>query len=373
MKRIVLFVLILGLLLAGCAQKATPTQPAESSEPAVAESLEPGNADLTSPDVTVVPRAASCPAITPKDKYTIGVSYEGPTNDWAASMMYHLQYAFDIKYKDKVEKVYYEFADGDATKQLGQVENLLTKGVDALMLQPLSESAMVNVVEKAYAECIPVIIFGSSVLTDKYVSYVDRDNYAGGYTIAEWMCKAMDGKGKVVSIMGEPGSGYSENVLRGVSDALKACPGIQNVGTEYAEYSADLTKQKMETFLISNPDIGGVIVDGGMMGMGVLEAYKDANLPYPYMTVDDWNGFQKKAKEIGYTKYVSVPGGSEASGYASDLLFEYLGGQQIPQKYLIPIKIMTGEEVQAMIPAGMPDSFWGMSLIPPEYQKEYYK
>lgn len=137
MKRIVLFVLILGLLLAGCAQKATPTQPAKSSEPAVAKSLEPGNANSTSPDVTVVPRAASCPAITPKDKYTIGVSYEGPTNDWAASMMYHLQYAFDIKYKDKVEKVYYEFADGDATKQLGQVENYSPKVSTLLCSNPL--------------------------------------------------------------------------------------------------------------------------------------------------------------------------------------------------------------------------------------------
>jgi hypothetical protein len=67
------------------------------------------------------------------------------------------------------------------------------------------------------------------------------------------------------------------------------------------------------------------------------------------------------------------PGGSEASGYASDLLFEYLSGKEIPKKYLIPIKTMTGAEVQAMIPAGMPDSFWGMSLIPAEYVKLYYK
>ena len=357
MKRTILFVMIFGLLLTACAQQAAPAQPAESS----------------ASEVTVLQRAENCPPLTPKDKYSIGVSYEGPTNDWAASLMYHLQYAFDVKYKDKVENVYYESADGDATKQLGQVENLLTKGIDALMLQPLSETAMVNVVEKAYSECVPVIIFGSSVLTDKYVTYVDRDNYVGGKTIAEWICKAMDGKGKVVTIMGEPGSGYSENVLRGVNDALKACPGVQNVGTEYGEYSADVTKQKMETFLISNPDIGGVIVDGGMMGMGILEAYKDAGLPYPYMTVDDWNGFQKKAKEIGFTKYISVPGGSENSGYASDLLFEYLAGKEIPQSYLIPIKTMSGEEVQAMIPEGMPDSYWGMSLIPPEYAKEYYK
>ena len=345
MKRTIVLFVILALLLAACAPAATP---APTAEPQAAEP-------------------------TAKDKYVIGVSYEGPTNDWAASMMYHLQYSFDKKYKDKVEKVYYESADGDATKQVSQVENLLTKGVDALMIQPLSELAMVNVIEKASGMGIPVIIFGSSVLTDKYVTYVDRDNYKAGKNIATEVCKALGGKGKVVTIMGEPGSGYSENVLRGVNDALKECPGLENVGTEYGEYSAAVTKQKMETFLSSNPDINGVIVDGGLMGVGILEAYADAGLPYPFMTVDDWNGFQKKAIEAGFTNYISIPGGSEASAVAADLLFDYLAGKDVPKESLIDPRVMSGEEVQAMLPEGMPDSYWALSLIPPEFVKEYYK
>jgi ribose transport system substrate-binding protein len=320
------------------------------------------------------PAAPSTPTTAAqKTKYVVGVSYEGPTNDWAASLMYHLQYSFDIKYKDKVDKVYYASADGDATKQVSQIEDMLTKGVDALMIQPLSESALVNVIEKATSMKIPVFVFGASVLTDKYVSYIDRDNYASGKTIASWICEAMGGKGKVVTIMGEPGSGYSESVLRGVSDALKECPGMTNVGTEYGEYSAAVTKQKMETFLASNPDIGGVIVDGGMMGMGILEAYQDANLPLPYMTVDDWNGFQKKAIELKYDKYISIPGGSEVAAVAADLLFKYLAGEQVQKEFKEAPTKMTGAEVQAKIPAGMPDSFWALSLIPAEYVKQYYK
>lgn len=352
MKRSILVILILGLLLAACAPAAAPTT---TSEPAV----------------TSAPAGAGEPA--EDEKYVIGVSYEGPTNDWATSLMYHLQYSFDIKYKDKVEQVFYESADGDATKQVSQIENLLTRGVDALMIQPLSESALVNVVERASDMDIPVIIFGSSLLTDKYVTYVDRDNYAAGKTIATWICEAMGGEGKVVTIMGEPGSGYSEDVLRGVNDALTECPGIENVGTDYGEYSAAVTKQKMETFLSAHPDIKGVIVDGGLMGMGILEAYADKGLEYPFMTVDDWNGFQKKAVEVGYTDYISIPGGSEASAVAADLLFEYLAGAEIPKESLIEPTLMTGADVQALIPEGMPDSYWGLSKIPHEYVDQYYK
>ena len=56
---------------------------------------------------------------------------------------------------------------------------------------------------------IPVIIFGSSIQTDKYVTYVDRDNYKVGNN-ATWVCEQLGGEGKVVTIMGEPGSGYSK-------------------------------------------------------------------------------------------------------------------------------------------------------------------
>lgn len=340
MKRLFVIFMAVALLFSACAPKETPTEEAAAPEE--------------------------------KEKYVIGVSYEGPTNDWAASLMYHLKYSFDIKYADKVEKVYYESADGDATKQVGQVENLLVKDIDALMLQPLSETAMVPLVERANEMGIPVIVFGSSVQTDEYVTYVDRDNVDAGYTIATWICEQLEGEGKVVTIMGEPGSGYSEDVLRGVKKALEEYPDITNVATEYGEYSPAVTKQKMETILSAHPDIRGVIVDGGLMGLGVMEAYEAAGLELPYMTLDDWNGFQKKAQELGYTDYISIPGGSEASAVAADLLFDYLAGEEIPHEYLIEVEIMTGEEVQEKIPEGMPDSYWALNRIPEEYEEQYY-
>ena len=109
------------------------------------------------------------------------------------------------------------------------------------------------------------------------------------------------------------------------------------------------------------------------MSVGILEAYQDAGLPFPFLTGDDWNGFQKKAMELGYTDYISIPGGSEASAVATDLLFDHLAGKEVPKEYLIDPKVMSGAEVQALIPEGMPDSYWALSLIPPEYAAQYYQ
>ena len=117
----------------------------------------------------------------------------------------------------------------------------------------------------------------------------------------------------------------------------------------------------------ADTDIGGVITDGALMAMGVLEAFVDGDLPLPYVTCDDWNGFQNVAMELEFDKYITVPGGSEASGIAADVLFEYLAGNEVDKVYIIPMQVFTGEEVQAMIPQGMPDSYWALNRIPKEY------
>ena len=73
-------------------------------------------------------------------KVTIGLSWEGPLNDYSNAIMYNVQYTLEEKYKDRVEKVIYAPADGDKQKQINTVEDMLTKNIDLLLYQPISES-----------------------------------------------------------------------------------------------------------------------------------------------------------------------------------------------------------------------------------------
>ena len=357
---VLLFALILGACAPAAPATKAPVAEATSAEaPAAEPTLEEGMVDTTQ---------------YKKDgKVTIGVSYEGPLNDYSKSMLYHIQYQFDVAFKDRVEKLIIAAADGDAARQINDVENLLTQGIDLLMFQPISESAGVAVVEKAMSMGVPVVIFGASLLTDEYVSFVNTDNTGIGYAYTDWIAQQIGGKGKVVVMMGEAGSGYTEDAYKGVQEALKKYPEIEPLPTVYANYSQATAKQQMETMLNANNDIVGAIVQGGHMGLGILEAYKDKGLEPPYMSVDDINLFMKAAKQYDFTKFITYGAGAEVSFDAAQIAMDILDGKPVKHNYLSPVELFTAQQMNERIPDGMPDGFWSLAKIPKEYLKDYFK
>ena len=361
MKKTILWLIIiistlsLTLIGVGCKEEAAPAE----------EVTEKVTEEVTEEEAAPVEEEA-------KDKYNIGVSWQGVTNDWASSELYHLKYGFEVKYADKLKNVYMFGCDMDDKKQIADIEDLISKDIDLLLIDPVSETSLATVIEKAKDSGIPVVIFGASAGTNKYDSYINRDNVKSGYQYADWMGKRLNGKGNVIVIMGFPGSGYSNDVLKGVDDGLKNYPDIKVLGTEYAMYTPATSKQIVESYLTKGDKIDGVIVDGGLMDFGVLEAFSDAKLPLPPTTGDDYTGFLRKVKELNYTDFVSISGGSELALDAVDIAFKLLAGEQVTRDNLIAPKYYEGKDIIGMINEDMPDSFWLECKIPKEDLSKYY-
>ena len=306
-------------------------------------------------------------------KYTIGVSIQGSNNDWAASTYAHFKYAFGTKYVDQIANVYYGESGYDDKKQIADIEDLLTKNIDLLIVQPVSETSAAGVIEKAKAAGVKVVIFGGLCGTDQYDAYVDRDHVKAGYTYADSVAKKINGKGNVVVIMGYPGSGYSNNVLKGVQEALKNYPDIKVLGVEYAMYTPAESKKIIEGYFAKRVQIDGVIVDGGLMDFGVLDAFVDAKRPLPPTTADDWFGFLKKARSLDYTNYMVLSSGAELSLDTADVAMKLLNGESVAKDDLRAPTAWEGTDLAAKIDTSMPDSYWLASQIPADRISEFYK
>ena len=306
-------------------------------------------------------------------KYTIGVSIQGSNNDWASSCYAHFKYAFGTKYKDQIANVYYGESGYDDKKQIADIEDLLTKKIDLLIVQPVTETGAAAAIEKAKAAGVKVVIFGGLCGTDKYDAYVDRDHIKTGFQYADWVAKKINGKGNVVVIMGYPGSGYSNNVLKGVNQALANYPGIKVLGTEYAMYTPAKSKEILESYFAKRVPVDGVIVDGGLMDFGVLEAFTDAKKPLPPTSADDWFGFLKKTVSLKYTNYMVCSSGEELSLDAADIAMKLLKGEKVAKDDLRPPQIWEGTDLAAKIDASRPDSYWLASQIPADRIAEFYK
>ena len=126
------------------------------------------------------------------------------SNSWAAA--YHTVVVNTLA---ELPNVTFYTTDGndDSTKQIADVEDLLARDIDLLIIRPNNPEALSAVVEKAYESGVPVIVSGRGLQTDKYTSFVMSDDFEMGKTAAENAVELLEGKfgspqGKVFVIQG---------------------------------------------------------------------------------------------------------------------------------------------------------------------------
>jgi ribose transport system substrate-binding protein len=283
-------------VVTGCAKDATTGSDASA----------PKKADGVSVDLV---QDAKVSVTTDKYKkdgpYTIAALTQGPINGWGLTWDVTLEY--EGKHNPDVKNLILLPANGDANKEISSMQNLITQKPDAILLDPLGRAALAASVRRAMQAGIPVIVCGNGVEGKQYVTYVDVDLYAVGYSAADALAKRLHGKGNVVLFHGIPGVDAAETWKKSAEDALKKYPGIKIVGSEYANWSVATGKEKAAALLAANPKIDGVWSGGSEMATGAMLAFADANRPQPVYGVDNpTNGFLRLAQQYN-VKFNAFP------------------------------------------------------------------
>ena len=137
------------------------------------------------------------------------MSYIG--NDWqdeAAKMLKAL--AASSEYKDKVDlKV--QVAGPNAQKQIQQINAMVAAGAKAIVIYPISPTAL-NEAVKAACEKGVIVAAYDSIIDEPCAYNTHVDQYEWGKVTAEWLAKKLNGKGNIVMITGV--NGTSVDTLR---------------------------------------------------------------------------------------------------------------------------------------------------------------
>jgi ribose transport system substrate-binding protein len=304
--------------------------------------------------------------------WVVGRAGSGDVNAWMVMFTHHFHYGIEELYKDKFKEYYETAANFDDQKQIADVEDLLTKNLDLLFVDPGSEAALVNSVEMAMDQGVPVILASTKVLTDRYVSWVTTDNQQIGFMGGDWLGKKLQGKGNVILLMGAPGSSYAEDWLRGARQGLAQYPDIKEVGMAYCWWSPTEAKTAVEGFIQANPQIDGVVPGGGLMGIGAVDAFLDAGKPIPPMGgADDGNAWLAKAKETG-CEYFAVSGGADMSLTCVELAIDTLSGKPVPQLVIHPVITFDNTQTDKYYAPDLNDQYWAVNRLPQEWITKYY-
>jgi ribose transport system substrate-binding protein len=213
-----------------------------------------------------------CQSTMAADKFTIGASL------LTSQHPFYVLLANAMKgeaTKDGVD-LQLTIANQDLSKQLADVEDFITKGVNAIIISPVDSKGVKGAVLKAEKAGIPVITVDIAATGVDVTSHVATDNYGGGVTAGQLMGKDLDGKGKV-GVIDYPMAQSTIDRVSGFKKALEAFPGIKIVAIQPGLTRAE-AMTAAQNMLQANSDLSGIFAYGDDAALAALAAVKSAHL-----------------------------------------------------------------------------------------------
>lgn len=308
---------------------------------------------------------------TPSEKksFVIGLSNISVVNTWRVQMMEEAK--FEATQHPEIKEMIVTDAGGDDSKQVSDIEDLLARGVDALLVAPGSEVALNKVLEKAHKSGVPVIIFSSNASPADYTVKILGDDKAFGVAGAEFLAKALGGKGNIIAVRGISGNSIDNDRWTGVEEVLKNHPDIKIVDTAFGDWAYDKGKQVCESLLTAHTDIAGIWSSGGAMTQACAEVLNENGLPQIPMTGEGNNGFLRIWQEMDLNS-VAPQYPTWFGQQAVIAALRVLKGEPVAQDYLLRPPAITKEQVKDFYRADLNDSYWVGSSLPDETLKTIY-
>ena len=168
-----------------------------------------------------------------------------------------------------------ESADTDVAGQIQQLQNLMAKDVDAILVNPGDVNGLNATLLEALNKGI-IVISVDQELNVPGVYNVGIDQKAWAKTSAKWLAEKLGGKGEIVEIEGFPGHPANVARMNGVDEVLAKYPDIKVLAKDTGKWDEATGQQVMSNFLAAYPNMTGYWTQDGM-AIGALQAVMAAN------------------------------------------------------------------------------------------------
>lgn len=319
--------------------------------------------------------------------YTVGVSNGFISSEWRTQMLKNMEeVAAELSEQGIDIDLIVESANVDVQGQIQQIQNLINRGVDAIIVNPNDQNALNLAFEEAVDEGIVVIAVDQEVSAEGvYNVAINQKEWAK--ESAQWLAETLGGEGDIILIEGFVGHPANEARMEGVEEVLAEYPDINVVGRESGGWDQATAQQVTSDLFASIPNIDAVWTQDGM-AQGVWTAIRTANPEnFPIGTGEAIAGYLKlwddiSAEQPDFQSYaVMNPPGQGASGLR--VAVELLQGNEIDESQLegpfgntiyVPIPgRVTADNFAEMLEmnAGQPDTYVLDGIISQEDAASY--
>lgn len=222
-------------------------------------------------------------------------------------------------------------AGDDSAKQQNDIEDLISRNISVLIVNPVDSDAVAPAVQNAVSLGIKVIS------VDRVVNGVDvdcqiaSDNVAGAKVATEYLIEQIGEGAKVAELQGVPGA--SATIDRGAGFHEAADEVLDVAASQSANFERAEGMSVMENILQSEPELKGVFAHNDEMALGALQAIAASKKDIKVVGFDATDDAVNEVKTGKMTATVAQKP-------------EFMGETAIQTA----IKLIAGEEVEKSLP-----------------------
>lgn len=242
-----------------------------------------------------------------------------------------------------------EDAQNDVAKQQSQIQNFIASGVSAIIVNPVDTDATAAMSKAAAEAGIPLVYVNRepvnvNELPEKQ-AFVASDEKESGTLETKEVCRLLNGKGKVVVMMGELSNQAARMRTQDVKDVIATdeCKGLEIVEEQTANWSRTQGSDLMTNWLSAGIEFDAVISNNDEMAIGAIQALKAAGRSMDSVVVAGVDATQDAlaamaAGDLDVTVFQDAAGQGKGS---VDAALKLAKGEKVETKVYIPFQLVT--------------------------------
>ncbi len=256
------------------------------------------------------------------------------------------------KMKEMVEAKGDEFVvtdpGNDVTKQISQVEDMLSQNLDGLFMNPVDAEGIIPALDQVKEAGVPIVGFDTEVSDMSYlVTYTGSDNYNAGKVVGEDLVKKIPSGGKII-VLDSPTMQSVVDRTNGFLDAIEG-HGFEVVAQQDAKGNLQVAMGIAEDLLQAHGDVVAIFGGNDPTALGALAAANAAGIKKGECYIYGIDGSPDIKAELASGESLIEGTGAQSpvsiAEKAVNLMYAYVNGETLEERYPVETFLITTENV----------------------------
>lgn len=308
--------------------------------------------------------------------YSIGFSTYSDANSFRQQQKAELEEKVaQLQEEGIISDFVYLDSNDDQSKQISDINDLITMGCDAIVVNAITGDGLNDIVEEAMEEGIVVISYDNLVTTDNVTAKIVISDYDFGHMIGTWLGEQLPDGGQIVVLDGIAGTTTNEQRHNGMLDGLnEISPNSEVIANVNCDWDYATAKTAMEDILSAYPEFDGILSQGGAMSLAAVDAMEAAGRDLVPMTGEALNGYLKiwnSKLEDGFES-IAFAAPTYMASTALETAIKALNGEEVGPEVALETPAITNDNLSEYVREDLSDDYWVITNMGEELKTEMY-